>query len=137
MQRSVADRRLRALLGGGMALLAFAIAVVGLAGGLGRLVAERRRELAIRAALGATPSRALQTVMRDGAIVAAAGITVGTLITLASGTWLRSLVHGVSPHDPVTLCAVAGIVAAVSLLACYLPARQAATANPLDALRDN
>jgi ABC-type antimicrobial peptide transport system permease subunit len=120
-----------------MALLAFAIAVVGLAGGLGRLVSERRRELAIRAALGATPSRTVQAVMRDGAILAAAGITIGTLITLASGTLLRSLVHGVSPHDPLTLCAVAGFVAAASLGACYLPARKAATANPLDALRDN
>jgi putative ABC transport system permease protein len=137
MQRSVADRRLRALLGGGMAMLACAIAVVGLAGGLGRLVSERRRELAIRAALGATPARALQAVMRDGAILAAAGVTAGTLITLTCGTLLRSLVLGVSPHDPLTLCAVAGFVAAASLLACYLPARQAATANPLDALRDN
>src|SRR5205823_5200379 len=106
MQRSVADRRLRALLGGSVALLAVAIAMVGLAGGLTRMVSERRHELAIRAALGATPYRALRTVMLDGAIITAAGITVGLLATLATGDVLRHLVFGISPHDPLILILV-------------------------------
>jgi predicted permease len=70
LQRSVADRRLRALLGGSIACLAFAVALVGLAGGLARVVSERRYELGIRAALGATPSRAVRMVMIEGAALA-------------------------------------------------------------------
>jgi putative ABC transport system permease protein len=136
MQRSVADRRLRALLGGSVGLLAVAIALVGVAGGLARMVTERRRELAIRAALGATPARALRSVLSDGAIVTAGGIGAGLLMTLAAGRTLQSLVFGVSPHDPVTLMAVALSVGAGALLACYLPARRAAATNPLDMLRE-
>ena len=136
MQRSVADRRLRALLGGSVALLAVAIALVGVAGGLGRTVSERRRELAIRSALGATPFRALRLVMVEGAVITAAGIAAGTLATLAAGNVLRSLVFGISPHDPATLAFVTVFVAGTSLVACYLPARRAAATNPLDMLRD-
>lgn len=136
VQRSVADRRLRALLASSVALLAFAIALVGLAGGLGRMVSERRHELAIRAALGATPARALRTVMTDGAMMTAGGVAVGTLATIGAGGVLRSLVFGISPHDPATLALVGGFVAVSSLLVCYLPARRAAIADPLDALRD-
>ena len=136
VQRSVADRRLRALLAGSVALLAVAIAILGLAGGLGRMVSERRRELAIRAALGATPYRALRAVLIDGAIITAAGVLAGMLATLATGNVLRSFVFGISPHDPATLVLVALFVGAGSLLACFLPARRAAATNPLDMLRD-
>jgi hypothetical protein len=137
VQRSVADRRLRAFLGGSIGLLAVAIALVGVAGGLGRMVSERRHEFAIRAALGATPSRALRTVMIDGAIITATGIAAGMLSTLAMGSVLQSLVVGISPHDPATLTLVAMSVGGGSLLACYLPARRAAATNPLDMLRDD
>ena len=136
VEESIAGRRLRALLGGSVALLAFAIALVGLAGGLGRMVWERRHELAIRAALGATPARAIRTVIAEGAIITAAGIAVGTVATLAAGVLLRSLVFGVSAHDPGTLCAVAVFVGVTALLVCYLPARRAAATNPLDVLRE-
>jgi putative ABC transport system permease protein len=136
VQRSVADRRLRALLVGGVALLAVAIALVGIAGGLGRMASERRHELAVRTALGATPFRAVRMVMGDGAIITAAGIAAGMLVTLAAGNLLRSLVFGISPHDPVTLVVVGGFVGAGSLLACYLPAHRAATANSLHMLHD-
>jgi putative ABC transport system permease protein len=136
MQRSVADRRLRALLGGSVGLLAVAIALVGVAGGLARMVTERQRELAIRAALGATPAHALRSVLGDGAMVAAAGIGAGLLMTLAAGRTLQSLVFGVSPHDPATLTTVAISVGAGALLACYLPARRAAATNPMELMRD-
>jgi putative ABC transport system permease protein len=136
MQRSVADRRLRALLGGSVGLLAAAIALVGVAGGLARMVTERRRELAIRAALGATPGRALRSVLTDGAIVTGSGILAGVAITLAAGRLIRSLLIGVSPHDPATLAAVALAVGAGALLACYLPARRAAATNPMELMRD-
>jgi putative ABC transport system permease protein len=136
VQQSVADRRLRAWLGGSIASLAFAIALVGLSAALGRMVAERRRDLAIRAALGASPVRALSTVMAGGALIAIAGIIVGMVATVAAGGVLRTMVYGVGPHDAATLSAVAFVVAIGALVACYVPARRAAAANPLDVLRD-
>ncbi|MBA3639204.1 MAG: ABC transporter permease, partial [Acidobacteria bacterium] len=137
VQRSVADRRLRAVLGGGVALLAFAIALAGLAGGLGRMVSERRRELAIRVALGASRAQTLQAVMSEGSILAVAGVALGTLATIGAGDVLRSVVFGISPHDPATLSLVALFVGAGALMVCYLPARRAAATNPLDVLRDH
>jgi putative ABC transport system permease protein len=135
VQQSVADRRLRALLGGSVALLAFAVAMVGLAGSLMRIVSERRHELAIRSALGATPARAVRGVMNEGALLAGAGIAVGIGGALAIGGTLRALLHGVGPRDPATLIAVAVLVGAASLLACYLPARRAARIDPMALLR--
>jgi len=135
VQRSVADERVRAMLGGSVALLAFAVAMVGLAGSLTRIVFERRQELAIRAALGATPSRSVRTVMSEGVVLAAVGVLVGVGGALAVGRALRTLLHGVSPYDPVTLTGVVVVVTAVSLLACYLPARRAARVDPLMLLR--
>ena len=135
VQRSVADERLRALLGGSVALLAFAVAMVGLAGSLTRIVFERRQELAIRAALGATPARSVRTIMNEGVALAGIGVSIGVGGALAVGRALRTLLHGVSPYDPVTLVAVVLLVTLVSLLACYLPARRAARVDPLVLLR--
>jgi predicted permease len=133
--RSVADRRFRAWLGGSVALLAFAVAMVGLAGSLIRIVSERRAELAIRAALGATPARAVWTIVSEGATVAFIGVAVGGVGALAAGRALRTLLHGVSPHDPVTLAGVCAFVAGVSVLTCYGAARRAARVDPLILLR--
>jgi len=136
MARSVSDRRLRALVGGGVALLAFGIAVVGLAGGLARLVAERRRELAIRAALGASPARTMASVMKDGAVLVAAGVSVGLVAAYGTGQLLRAFLWGISAHDPLTYAGVAVCVTTVALAACYVPARAASKANPLELLRN-
>ena len=135
LQRSVADRRLRALLGGSIACLAFAVALVGLAGGLARVVSERRYELAIRAALGATPERAVRMVMKEGAVFGGAGLALGIAAALAVGRALGSMLHGVTPHDPVTLAGVAAFVSLTTLAACYIPARRAARVSPLELLR--
>lgn len=136
MARSVSDRRLRALVGGGVALLAFGIAVVGLAGGLARLVVERRRELAIRAALGASPARTMASVMKDAAVLVALGVSIGLVAAYGTGQLLRAFLWGVSAHDPVTYAAVAFCVTTVALAACYVPARTASKANPLELLRN-
>ena len=135
LQRSVADRRLRALLGGSIACLAFAVALVGLAGGLARVVSERRYELAIRAALGATPERAVRMVMTEGAVLGGAGLALGIAAALAVGRALGSMLHGVTPYDPVTLAGVAAFVSLATLAACYIPARRAARVTPLELLR--
>lgn len=135
MARSVGDRRLRALVGVGVAVLAFGIAVIGLAGGLARFVTERRRELAIRAALGASPARTLASVMKDAAALVSAGVTIGLVAAVAAGQVLRSFLWGVTARDPSTFAGVAVSVAAVALAACYIPARAASKANPLELLR--
>jgi len=136
MERSVGDRRLRALVGAAVAVLAFGIAVVGLAGGLARLVVERRRELAIRAALGASPARTLASVMKEAAVLVAAGVSTGLVAAVGTGRLLRAFLWGISANDPATFTVVALAVAAVALAACYVPARAASKANPLELLRN-
>jgi ABC-type antimicrobial peptide transport system permease subunit len=131
----VADRRLRALLGGAVALLAFAVAMVGLAASLMRIVSERRHELAIRAALGATPARALRDVMTEGSILTGAGLSIGGLGAVAAGRALRTMLTGVGPYDPLTLIGVTVAVGVTAILACYFPARRAARVDPLALLR--
>jgi putative ABC transport system permease protein len=135
IEGTVADRRLRALLGGSIALLAFAVALVGLAGGLLHAVTERRRELAVRAALGATPSRTMRLVLGEGAILIAAGLIAGLAASLAVNRMLAGLLYGVTPSDPLSLAAVAALVATIAITVCYLPARRAAKADPLELLR--
>jgi predicted permease len=135
VQQSVADRRLRAMLGGAVALLAFAVAMVGLAGTLMRMVLERRQEIAIRAALGATPRRVIRSIVAEGSTLAALGIAIGLATALIVGRSLRAFLFGVTPSDPVTLAGVVVVVAAATLLACYLPARRAARVDPLVLLR--
>jgi predicted permease len=133
--RSLGDRRLRAMVGVGVAALAFTMAVVGLAGGLARLVAERRRELAIRAALGATPARTVASVMKDAAVLVFAGVAAGLAAAYGTGQLLRAFLWGIGAHDPATFAGVALCVSVLSLAACYVPARAAAKANPLELLR--
>ncbi|MDQ3420823.1 MAG: permease, partial [Acidobacteriota bacterium] len=79
----------------------------------------------------------LQAVMSEGSILAVAGVALGTLATIGAGDVLRSVVFGISPHDPATLSLVALFVGAGALMVCYLPARRAAATNPLDVLRDH
>ena len=135
VQRSVSDRRLNAMLGASVSLLAFAVAMVGLSASLMRVVSERRQELAIRAALGATPARAVQGIVGEGAVLAGAGVVLGSAGAVVVGRGLGALLHGVSPHDPVTIAGVAVFVGAASLVACYMPARRAARIDPLVLLR--
>lgn len=135
MSHSVADRRLRAMIAISIAGLALAIAMVGLAGSLGRIAAERRRELAIRSSLGATPARLVATIAADGVTFTAMGLVLGLAGALAAGHALRAFLVGVSPYDPRTLGLVALAVAAVSALASLLPARRASRVDPSTLLR--
>jgi putative ABC transport system permease protein len=135
IEGTVADRRLRALLGGSIALLAFAVALVGLAGGLLHAVTERRRELAIRAALGATPHGTMRMVLGEGVILIASGLIAGLAASLAINRMLAGLLYGVTPTDPLSLAAVAALVATIAITVCYLPARRAAKADPVELLR--
>ena len=132
---SIAERRLRAVPAAGFAALALAVAMVGLFGTLARSVAERRHELAIRAAVGASPARLVRLVMRSSLVVTGAGLVVGAMMAAATGRGLAGLLYGVGPYDPATLATVAVVVALAALAASLVPARRAARLDPMKALR--
>ena len=132
---SIADRRLRAVPAAGFAALALALAMVGLFGTLARAVAERRQELAIRAAVGASPGRLVRLVMRSSLMVTGAGLILGTMMGAATGRGLAGLLYGVGPYDPLTFVVVAVGVFLAALAASVVPARRAARLDPMIALR--
>ena len=132
---SIAERRLRALPAAGFAALALAVAMVGLFGALARAVVERRQELAIRAAVGASPGRLVRLVLRSAVAVTGLGLAVGLPSAAATGRGLASLLYGVSPYDPATLAAVAAVVVLTALAASTIPARRAARLDPMAVLR--
>lgn len=134
-ERSIADRRLRAFPAVAFALLALALSLVGLSATLFRAVAERRRELAVRLAVGATPRNVTSRVLRDAASLIAIGVVVGTLVTAVTSRGLSQFLYGISAHDPWTFAAAVVVVTAASLVASLVPARQAARIDPLTALR--
>ena len=131
----LADRRQQIRLLGGFALLALVLAGVGIYGVLAYAVSAQVRDIGVRMALGARPGDVTAMVVRDGLLLALAGLALGALAALALGRWMRSLLYEVKPADPATFAAVGVVLLAVSLAACYLPARRAARVDPLDALR--
>lgn len=132
---SISDQRLTVVPAAGFAVLALAVATAGLFGTLARAVAERRRELAVRAAVGASPGRLLRHVLRDGLAVAGIGLGAGLPAAAATGRGLGSLLHGVSPYDPLTFGAIAAAVVLAALAASAVPALRAARLDPLTELR--
>jgi putative ABC transport system permease protein len=117
---------------GGVAVL---LAAVGLYGVIAQGVAERRREIGVRMALGATDDQILRLFLRHGLMVVTVGIGCGVLGAMAAARSLASLVFGVTPNDPATLGAVAAVLTVVTLLASYMPARSATRVDPAEALR--
>jgi ABC-type antimicrobial peptide transport system permease subunit len=118
---------------GGLALL---LAALGTYGVLSYIVTERRREIGIRMALGAERSAVLGLVMKQGAVMAGAGLLIGLIGAFLLDRVLGSLLYGVRPSDPVTLVAVVATLGASAALACYLPARRATRLDPMIVLRD-
>jgi putative ABC transport system permease protein len=127
--------RFRAVLLGAFAGLALALAVVGLYGVLSQLVAQRTQEIGIRMALGARKEDVLTLVVKEGMLLTCLGVTLGLLIAWWLTRFLASLLFGVGAQDPATLCVVSLALLAAAFLATYLPARRAATIDPMIALR--
>src|SRR5262245_48377440 len=119
---------------GGMALF---LGIVGLYGVIAYSVAQRRREIGIRMALGAGRSEILKMVIGQGTKLALIGVAIGLAGALGLMRFLSGLLYGVKPGDPLTLVAVSALLIAVALIATYIPARQAANVNPLQALRQD
>jgi putative ABC transport system permease protein len=135
--RSTADTRLRAALVGGFASSAILLAAVGVYGLMAGFVADRRREIGLRMALGARVEDVMRLIFSEGARLAAAGLLLGIAAALALGRALSSLLFGIRPWDPVTFVGVATLVALVAAVACSMPARQAARIDPSRALRED
>jgi putative ABC transport system permease protein len=133
--RSVSQRRFTMLLLGTFAAVALVLAAIGVHGILSYRVAARRREIGIRMALGAAPRSVVGLVLREGALLALAGVGLGLLGAVAFTRVLQSLLFGVRATDPFTFAAVAVFLAGVALLAAFAPARRAAHVDPLVVLR--
>ncbi|SPF47601.1 Permease [Candidatus Sulfopaludibacter sp. SbA4] len=120
------------LIFGGVALL---LATIGLYGVRSYTVAMRTREIGIRMALGADARDSLRMMLREGILLTTVGVSTGLVLSLALGRLLASMLYHVSAADPLVLSTAPVLLAAVSLLACYFPARKAARVDPMTALR--
>jgi putative ABC transport system permease protein len=117
------------------AAAALGLAALGMYGLLMLLVAERRRELGVRMALGATPIDLIRLVLTGASRLVISGMAAGVLLTLAAGHAFRAMLFGVAPHDPRALLAGILALAVVSVAAILIPARKAATVSPTEAMR--
>jgi ABC-type antimicrobial peptide transport system permease subunit len=116
-------------------LLALALAVIGIYGVMSYSIAQRTREIGIRVALGAERRVVLSMVVGQGMRLAATGMTIGLAGALAVTRFASAFLYGISPTDPVTFIAIALLLSAAALLACYVPARRASRVDPIRALR--
>jgi len=132
---SLARPRLYALLLGGFAAFALAVAGVGLFGVLSYSVSLRAREIGVRTSLGATPWNIVGLIVRQALGVTAAGLVVGLSVAAALARSLSGLLYGVSTSDAATFAMVAVLLAAVATVACVAPARRAANVDPVRVLR--
>ena len=117
--------------------IALALAIVGVYGVLAHAAAQRRREVSIRLALGAEP-RAIKTLfVRQGLVLAFIGSAIGLASAAGLSRWISSLLFGVTPLDSFTYLASVAVVVAAAMAASYVPAREAASVDPMDALRSD
>jgi putative ABC transport system permease protein len=132
---SMATNRLRSLLLTVFASIAVLLAAIGIYGVISYAVEQRTREIGIRAALGASRGDLMRLILRSGMLMAAIGLVLGFGGAFGLTRLLANLLFGVGERDPMTLGAVAAILAFVALLACYIPARRATKVDPMVALR--
>src|SRR4030095_6748912 len=135
MARSVAPRRFNLLLLGMFALVGLALAAVGLYGVMSYTVMQRTREIGVRMAMGAQRVDVLRLVIGEGLKLAFIGALLGLGGALALTRLLKTLLFGVSATDPLTFIVIAGVLIIVAMLACWIPARRAASMDPLVSLR--
>jgi putative ABC transport system permease protein len=142
MQQLIAEspmtfiHRYPAILLSGFGVLALILALVGIYGVVAYSVTQRTREIGIRIALGASTSSVLDTVMRRNVVLTLAGLALGILGTFVIGGFVRGLLYGIQPSNPVVIASAVLLLATVSLLASYIPARQATRVDPLISLRE-
>jgi len=135
MASSVAARRFNMLLVGLFAALGLVLAAVGIYGVISYSVNQRTHEIGIRVALGAERRDIVRLIVGEGLVLTLTGVGLGLFAAFAVTRLLAGLLFGVSARDPFTFAGVAALLAVVALLACYLPARRAASVDPMTALR--
>jgi putative ABC transport system permease protein len=131
----LANDRFIAILFTGFAAVALLLCALGVYGVMAFSVAQRSREIGLRMALGANRGRVLSLVLREGLTLACIGMAFGLIGAYFVGRAMRSMLFGVGAIDQTAFAAVAFVLLAAAMLACYLPARRAASVEPMDALR--
>jgi putative ABC transport system permease protein len=135
LDKSVAQRRVTMLLLAIFAGAALLLAAVGIYGVIAYSVTQRTQEIGIRLALGAQRSDVMRMVMRQSALLALAGIAIGALGALALTRLMTDLLFQVKPFDPLTFLTVSTLLAAIAVLASFVPGRRATRVDPVVALR--
>jgi ABC-type antimicrobial peptide transport system permease subunit len=135
VSQALANRRMTEILLTSFALLALLLAAVGIYGVMILYVTSRVREFGIRIAVGAEPSRVVRLVLREGLLLGVVGVAVGVAGALVATRWLAALLYQVSPTDPIVFVSLAAGLLVVAVASCYRPARRAAAADPMLALR--
>jgi putative ABC transport system permease protein len=133
--RSISPRRLNAALVSSFGLLALIIAAVGIAGVLAFSVSSRTNEIGIRMSLGAESGRVLRMILGEGGRLLVIGLVLGVTAAFFAGQLIDGLLFGVTPNDPITLVAVAAIMGAIGLAACWIPALRASRIDPAITMR--
>jgi predicted permease len=127
--------RFSAWLVGGFAVVALVLGVVGLYGVIAYSVSQRTREIGVRMALGAQRGSVYRMILREAGWLIGAGVVVGLGCSVGAGILMRTMLFGVRAWDVTTLAAVAGVLGVFALMASFVPARRAASVNPVEALR--
>jgi putative ABC transport system permease protein len=135
VSQSVGARRFSMLLLTVFAMVALALASLGIYGLMSYAVAQRTREIGVRMALGAQSGNVLSLVIGHGMKLALTGVALGLVASVALTSAIKSMLFGVSATDPTTFALIALLLLLVALLACWLPARHAAKVDPVEALR--
>jgi len=120
---------------GVFAAIAFLLAGVGIHGLLSFAVSRRAQEIAVRIALGARSSAIVRMVLRQGVLLAAAGVLPGVALAYAAGRAMQALLAGVQPGDAPTFLAAAGLCVLMTILGCLFPALRAVRVDPITAIR--
>jgi putative ABC transport system permease protein len=131
----IAPQRLNATLFSAFALLALLIATIGVLGVLAFTVSQRTQEFGVRMALGAAQARVLGMVLREGVVMALAGLILGGVGAGLLSRFIAGMLFEVDPVDPLTYAAVGSVLAGAAVVAAYWPARRATRVDPMDALR--
>jgi putative ABC transport system permease protein len=134
-ERTTGDRRFMLALMGAFAALALALASIGLYGVMSYSVEQRTRDIGVRMALGAQTSDVMRLVIGQGMALTLVGIGIGLLASFGLTRLMKDMLFGVGPTDPLTFVAIAVLLTAAALMACYIPARRATKVDPMVALR--
>jgi ABC-type antimicrobial peptide transport system permease subunit len=137
VEQNTFSQRLGLYLVGSFAGLAVAMVFAGLYGVLSQLVSYRRREIGVRMALGATRISVARLILRQGSILVGGGLIIGLVLAVVTGRLVKSFLYQVQPVDAWTYFFAALALSIIGLTAAFLPARKAASIQPMDALRED